>query len=169
MLRVLLAVDDPRDSGYAVRHVIAEFTMNTGMEIHILNVQPPLHRHIAQFVCKENRQSFYRDEAEKALRPAQQMLDNARISYSVHMKVGPKARTIAATASRLGCDRIVIATARKSVLTRMLENSVIDTLPGLTPVPIVIIAGRTASLAERYGVPAAAGALLALLLFAAIE
>ena len=169
MLRVLLAVDDPRDSRYVVRHVIAEFTMNTAMEIHMLNVQPPLRRHIAQFVCKENRESFYRDEAEKALRPVQQMLDNARISYSVHMKVGPKARTIAATASLLGCDRIVIATVRKSVLTRMLENSVIDTLPGLTPVPIVLIAGREPSMAERYGVPATAGALFALLLFAAVE
>jgi len=66
MLRVLLAVDDPRDSRYAVRHVIAEFTMNTAMEIHILNVQPPLRRHIAQFVCKENRESFYRGAQDKA-------------------------------------------------------------------------------------------------------
>ena len=169
MPRVLLAVDDPRDSRYAVRHVIAEFTTNATMELHILNVQPPLRRHIAQFVCKENRESFYRDEAEKALRPVLRMLDNARMSYSVQMKVGPKARTIAATAARLGCDRIVIAAARKNLFTRLLENSVTDTLPELTAIPVVLIAGRTTSMAERYGVPATAGALLALLLFAAVE
>jgi nucleotide-binding universal stress UspA family protein len=169
MTRVLLAVDDPRDARYAVRHVIAEFTTNTTFEFHILNVQPRLRRHIAQFVCRENRESFYRDEAEKALRPVLRMLDGARMPYSVHMKVGPKALTIAATASRLGCDRIVIAAARKNVLARMLENSVADSLPELTPIPIVLIAGRRASMAERYGVPATAGALLALLLFAAVE
>jgi len=169
MPRVLLAVDDPRDSRYAVRHVIDELTTNPTMELHILNVQPRLRRHIAQLVCKENRESFYRDEAEKALRPVLRMLDNARMSYSVHMKVGSKPSTIAATASRLGCDRIVIAAARKSVLARMLENSVTDTLPELTPIPIVRIAGRRASMAERYGVPATAGALLVLLLFAAVE
>jgi len=169
MHRILVPVDDSRASRYAVRHVILESSRNEAMDIHVLNVQPPLRQHVAQFVSKPNRDSFYRDEAERALRPVRLLLDDAGTRYTLHRKVGHRAEVITEMASQLGCDHIVMGTARKSSITRTIESSVMNKVIELTRVPVVVIAGDKASMAERYGAPAAIGMGLALLLFAAVD
>lgn len=136
------------------------------MEIHVLNVQPPLRRHIAQFVIKATREGFYRDEAQRALGPVRRLLDDAGIPYTVHAKVGHRAELITEMASRLACDHIVMGTGRKSSLTRAIESSVTNKVLELTSVPVVVIAGEKASIAERYGPPVAIGTALGLLLAA---
>jgi Ca2+-transporting ATPase len=166
MVKVLLPVDDSRNSEIAIRHVIGQFMGNTAMEIHLLNVQPPFSKDIARFVSSKDRQDHHRETAEKALKPVRQMLDNHRIPYSVHAEVGDKAKCIADTARRLRCDQIVMGTARKNSLTRWVENSVTNRVLELTPVPVELIAGDAVSKYERYGIPAALTALLGLLLAA---
>ena len=140
---------------------------NTAMEIHLLNVQPPFNRDITRFVSRKSVQDCHREQAEKALRPIRAMLDNFSIPYSVHIEVGERAKRIADTARRLHCDQIVMSTARKNSLTRLVENSVTNKVIELTPVPVELIAGGTVSRWERYGIPAGLSALLALLLAAA--
>jgi hypothetical protein len=64
-----------------------------------------------------------------------------------------------------GDNAIVIAlAARKSSLTRMVEASVTNRVLELTTVPVEVIAGDAVSRLERYGIPAAIGAGLMLLL-----
>jgi len=149
-------------------HVIKQFMENTAMEIHLLNVQPPFSRYIAQFASKRSRKDYHRDQAEKALSPIKQMLDGFSIPYSVHAEVGEKAKLIANAARRLRCDQIVMSTARKNSLTRLVENSVTNRVIELTTVPVEVIAGDAVSRWERYGIPAGLAAGMALLL-AAIE
>jgi nucleotide-binding universal stress UspA family protein len=169
MLKVLVPVDGSRNGQYAARHVIKEFMKNTAMEVHLLNVQPPFLSHIARFVSKKNRVTFHRDEGEKALRPIRELLDGSGVPYSVHVEVGNKARVIAEAARRLHCDHIVMSTARKNSLTRMIEDSVTNKVLELTTVPVEVIAGDAVSKLERYGIPAGIGAALALLALAAAD
>ena len=169
MLKVLVPVDGSPNSQHAVRHVINEFAKNRGLEVHLLNVQAPFSRHIAQFSSKKNRDSFHRDEAGKALRPVRRMFDAAGVPYAAHIEVGRKAEVIVETARRLRCDHIVLSTARKNSLTRMLEASVTNRVLELTTVPVEVIAGDAVSKLERYGIPAGIGGALALLLFAAAD
>ena len=169
MLKVLVPVDGSRNSHFAVRHIINRFRNSAGMDIHLLNIQPPFSRHIATFVSRKNRDAYHRDEADKALRPVKQMLDKQGVPYTVHIEIGNKAKLIAESARRLHCDHIVMSTARKSSLTRMIEDSVTNKVLELTTVPVEVIAGDAVSKAERYGIPAAIGAALALLLFAAAD
>ena len=169
MRRVLLPVDDSSASRCAVRHLILEAKRTEAMEIHVLNVQPPLRQHIAQFVSEANREGFYRDEARRALGPVRRLLDDAGISYTVHTKVGHRAEVITEMASRLACHHIVMGTGRKSSLTRTIESSVTNKVLELTNVPVMVIAGERASIAERYGPPVAIGTGLALLLLAAVD
>ena len=167
MLKVLIPVDGSRNCRFAVKHVIKEFMNNTAMEIHLLNVQPPFSRDIARFVSSKSLRDYHSDEAEKALGPAKQMLDGFSIPYSVHAAVGERAKIITDTARRLRCDHIVMSTARKNSLTRLVENSVTNKVLALTSVPVEVIAGDAVSKWERYGIPAAVGAVLALMLTAA--
>ena len=101
---------------------------------------------------------------KKALAPIKQMLDSFSVPYSAHAEVGERAKAITDTARRLRCDHIVMSTARKNSLTRMVENSVTGKVLALTTVPVEVIAGDAVSKWERYGIPAALGALAALLL-----
>ena len=164
MLKVLIPVDGSRNCQFAVKHVIKEFMNNTAMEIHLLNVQGPFNRDVAQFVSRKNIRDYHRDESEKVLGPIRQMLDNFGIPYSAHAEVGERAKTITDTARRLRCDQIVMSTARKNSLTRLVENSLTNKVLALTSVPVEVIAGDSVSKWERYGIPAGVGALIALML-----
>ena len=169
MLKVLVPVDGSPNSQHAVRHVINEVAKNREMEVHLLNVQAPFSSHIAQFASRKNRDSFHRDEAENELRPVRRMLDGTGVPYTAHIEVGRKAEVIAETARRLRCDHIVMSTARKNSLTRMLEASVTNRVLELTTVPVKVITGDAVSRWERYGIPATLGTALALLLAAAAD
>jgi nucleotide-binding universal stress UspA family protein len=167
MLKILVPVDGSRNSRVAVQHVIKQFMNNTAMEIHLLNVQPPFSREIARFVSRKSLRDYHRDEAEKALGPIKKMLDGFSIPYSAHAEVGNRAKSIADAARRLRCDQIVMGTARKNSLTRLMENSVTNKVLELTPVPVEVIAGDAVSRLERYGIPAAIGVAATLLILAA--
>jgi YjbE family integral membrane protein len=167
MQRVLIPVDGSRNSEFAVRHVIARFLKDPAMEVHLLNVQPPFSRHVAQFVSRRNREAWHRDEAEKALAPARRLLEQHGVPHAAGYKLGERAKTIADEARRLRCSQIVIATARKNSLTRMLQDSTTNHVLEQTTVPVEVIAGDTVSRLERWGLPAGLGALIALLVAAA--
>ena len=166
MQRILVPVDGSPNSQYAVRQVINEFMKDSALEVHLLNVQPAFSRHIANFVSRSNRQDYHRAQSQKALGPVKQLLENHGLPYAEHLEVGDKATLIAQAARRLRCDRIVMSTARKNSLTRMLEDSTTNRVLEATDVPVEIIAGDTVSPLERFGVPAGLGAAIVLLLMA---
>jgi nucleotide-binding universal stress UspA family protein len=169
MHKVLIPVDGSRNSEFAVRHVVQRFMNNSAMEVHLLNVQPSFGGYVSRFVRRKTLHDFHRDESEKALRPIRQLLDGFGIPYSVHTAVGDRAQAITGTARRLRCDQIVMSTARKNSLTRLVENSVTTKVLELTPVPVEVVAGDSVSKWERYGIPAAVSSLLAVLLAAVVD
>ena len=169
MLKILVPVDGSRNSRFSAQHVIGEFMKNPALEIHLLNVQPPLSWHIARFVSKTSRAAYHSDQAETAMRPVMRLLDKSGVPYSQHSGVGDKAKLITDTAHRLQCDHIVMSTARKNSLTRMLEDSVTNRVLELTSIPVEVIAGDAVSRLERFGIPAGIGALLTFMVFAAAD
>ena len=166
MHRILVPVDGSRDAAFAVRHVVARFLKDSAMEVHLLNVQPPFSRHIAQFASRRNREAWHRLEAEKALGPARRILEQHGVPHAASYRLGEKAKVIADEARRLRCDQIVMGTARKNSLTRMLQDSTTNRVLEQTSVPVELIAGSAVSRLERWGLPAGIGALVALLVAA---
>ena len=163
MFKVLIPLDGSSSSLYGVRHVVNEFMKNQNMEIHVLNVQAPFSRHVSRYTSKRARKAFHLEQAEKALAPARKVLDRFGIPYTVHTEVGNKADCIADAGSRLHCDRIVMSTARKSSLVRLVQNSVTNQVIERTTVPVEVIAADTAPSLERVGIPAGVGAGLLVL------
>ena len=169
MEKVLVPVDGSHNAHHAVRHVIGEYRNGGITEVHLLNVQTPFSKHVAQFVSRKARDSYHRDESAKALKPIRRMLDTANVAYSVHVEVGRKAEVITEAARRLGCDHIVMATARKNSLTRMLEASVTNRVLEMTTVPVEVIAGDAVSKLERFGIPIGIAGAIGLMLFAVVD
>ena len=168
-MKILVPVDGSRNSQYAVRQVVNEFIKNPSMELHLLNVQPPFSRHISQFIGWKARDSFHHDQGEKALRPARELVEKFGVPYSAHVKVGNKADIIVDEAQRLHCQRIVMSTARKNSVTRMLEDSTTNKVLEKTSIPVEVIAGESVSKFERYGLPTGLGAALALGIVAVVD
>ena len=166
-VRLLVPVDGTENSLLAVKHAIDKLQRGQATGVHLLNVQPPFSRHVSLFSGSRNREAYHRDQADKALQPARRLLEQAGIGHTAGFEVGDKAQTIAAEAQRLRCDCIVMATARRKSLTRMLQDSVTHDVLELTTVPVEVIAGNAVAGWERYGVPAGIAAVLALVLVAA--
>jgi YjbE family integral membrane protein len=165
MLKVLVPVDSSPNALRAVRHAIAEYQRHHELEIHLLNVQPRLSRHISRFVSRQDREAWHRERADAALDPARSLLAERKVPHQLHRAVGDRAREICRAAQRLSVHHIVLGTARKNSLTRMLEDSVTNKVLESTPVPVEVVAGDAISKWERWGLPAGvvgAGGLLIL-------
>lgn len=169
MRKILVPVDGSPNSNLVVPHVIREYQSNPQLEIHLLNVQPRFSAHIARFVRRQDLDQFRQAQAQASLCPVRKALDGFKVPYTLHVEVGDKGELIARKAQDLGCDHIVMSTARKNSLTRMLQDSVTNKVLELTTVPVEVIAGAPVTGVERYGIPAALASLLGLAFLAAVE
>ncbi len=163
MTTLLLPCDGTPNALLAVRYVINAYRRGDTLMVHLLNVQPPFSAYVARHVSREARADFYRERAGEALAKARQLLDASGVPYQVHAEVGDKARSIAAAARHLHCNRIVIGTSRRSALVRAIQNSLTNRLLEHGQVPVEVIAGAPAGVLERVGIPAGVGAGMALL------
>ena len=166
MLKVLVPVDGSVNALGAIRHAITEYQRHHELEIHLLNVQPRLTRHIARFISRGNRDGWHRDRAQSALAGARALLTQAGVPHQTHWVLGERVTEICRAAERLGVHHIVMGTARKRSLTRMLEASVSHRVLEATPVPVEIISGNAVSKWERWGIPAGVLGVGGLLLLA---
>jgi YjbE family integral membrane protein len=157
---VLLPVSDLPNSHHAVRRVVEEYLGNPALQVHLLNVRRPLSSRVSRFVRRSLREDYHRERAETALAPAREILERYKVPYKVHIHVGDPATVITREARALACDHILMSTARKGSITRILEDSTTERVLSLTTVPIELIVGDAISPLERYGVPAALGAAL---------
>lgn len=164
MKRILMPIDGSKNSELAVRHVVNQFLQNSAMEIHLINVQPKLPRHIGRFLSKQNVHEWNQEKSKFALEGARKILESHGVPHSLISKTGDRAKIIADEARRLRCDQIVLGTARKNSLTRMLENSTTNKLIEITNIPVEVISGVNVSPMERWGIPAAGAGMIATLL-----
>jgi nucleotide-binding universal stress UspA family protein len=126
MKRVLVPIAETGNDRFALREVVRRFVGDSAMEMHLLIVQTPFPVEVARFISRRSRDDWYRERAVEALRPAREMLDRHSIPYATHTVVADRAHGIVEAARRLECDEIVMTTARKNSLTRLVESSVTD-------------------------------------------
>jgi YjbE family integral membrane protein len=166
VLNILVPVDASRNALRAVRHAIAEYRRHHDLRVHLLNVQPRLSRHAARFVSRADRDGWLHNRAETAMSAAVALLTDAGVPHEKHWATGERVEQICRAAKRLHVHHIVMGTARKNSITRMLEDSMTHRLLETTPVPVEVIAGDAVSKWERWGLPAGVVGLGGLLVLA---
>jgi nucleotide-binding universal stress UspA family protein len=124
MRKLLLPVDGSDHSLSAVRHVIKLHRNNEPLEIHLLNVQPPVRGDVTAFVPQEVVDDFHIEEGDKALVAARKLLDDAGAPYKKHIYVGNAAEVIAHMARDLRCDQVIMGTHGYGTVTQVLLGSV---------------------------------------------
>ena len=147
MRKALVAVDGSGNSLAAVRHVIRLVQSRESVEVHVLNVQPPLHLNLTLFVSRSVIRSYHEDEAAKALAPARELLDRAGVSYTVHVVVGHPGQAIAECAKRLNCDTVIMGTRGLDAAARMMLGSVSnEAIRAMDPrIPVTLVKNTLAT------------------------
>jgi YjbE family integral membrane protein len=169
MLRVLVPFDGSSNALRALRHALTEYQRHHELELHLLNVQPRLSRHVANYLSRHDRDSWHQAQAEQAMATATEVIAKSGVPCQTHWVVGDRALEICREAERLGVHHIVMGTARKNSVTRMLEDSVTNRVLENTPVPVEVVAGDAVSRLERWGLPVGALAAVGGLVWLAVE
>jgi nucleotide-binding universal stress UspA family protein len=138
-LKILVPVDGSANSERAVKHAIELGKACQTAEIHVLNVQPPMHGDVTRYVGQDAVEDWHRDEAEKALATAKRLLDASGISYKVHIGVGNPGDVIGLFAKKLDCGQIVMGTRGLGSAFGLLLGSVAQHAVSHVDVPVTLI------------------------------
>lgn len=140
MLKIVVAVDGSENALKAVRHVIKRASGDKAPgEIHLVNVQHPLHGGVSTFVDAAQLKDYHREEGQKALAPARELMDAEGVPYDEHLFVGDPSEVITRFASEQGCDEIVIGTRGLSGLSSLLMGSVATKIIHQATMPVVLV------------------------------
>ncbi len=108
MAKILLAIDaDPVHMQRALAEAIRIHRLEQAGVV-LLSVQPVLSSHAAAFFGGAELHALQEDAGMEELQPAHELLQAAGVPHEMLVQVGRRAETIAGTARRLGCDRIVL-------------------------------------------------------------
>ncbi|MBI4989741.1 MAG: universal stress protein [Rhodocyclales bacterium] len=140
MLRFLIAVDGSEASSRMIDHLLKKNAWyKEPIEVHLLNVQHPLHGDVTTFVDKGQIQHYHHDEGIKALAAARAKLDAAGVRYVFHIGVGEPAQMIDHYAREKKCDQIVMGSRGLGSMTSLVLGSVTTKVMHLTDLPVLIV------------------------------
>lgn len=168
-MKILVPYHDSPNAGPALDAAIDRARRDPSVEIHLLAVDLALPIHVSRHVGRNARLEWHRERGEQATRAARARLERSGVRHAWHLEVGEPAATIARAATRLGCNLILMSTARKDPLTRMLGDSTTNEVLELTRVPVEVIVGNAPSALQRYGLRAAMGTALAYLILETVD
>jgi len=139
--RVLLAVDGSEHAARAVQQLMtirAALRDPASVDLHLVNVQRSLPGDVSNFIDSKTREEYHRERGDAALAPARATLDAAGYRYQVHQHVGDPGTTIAALASTLAADLIVMGTRGLGTHTGALLGSVAQSTVEHATVPVLL-------------------------------
>ncbi|MFZ5555433.1 MAG: universal stress protein [Pseudomonadota bacterium] len=141
MLKLLVPVDGSESSNRCIDVLVRKAGWyREPIEVHLLNVQPPIvSGNVTMFIKREQLEEYYRDEGLKALAEPRRKLDEAKVPYVYHIGVGEPAETIAKYARDKQCDQIFMGTRGMGRVTGMLLGSVAAKVIHLSDVPVLLV------------------------------
>lgn len=140
MKKILVPIDGSECAVRALRQAIRLGDDGTQLELHLLNVQPPLvSGHARMFLSREQLHGYYEDQSKEAMASALAVVGESGVPYVSAMQVGPAAVTIAEYASNEGCDNIVMGTRGLGSVAGMLLGSVATKVIHLAKVPVMLV------------------------------
>ena len=140
MLRLLVPVDGSDASQRAIEHLLKKLGWyKETAEIHVLNVQYPLHGDVSMFVSQDQIRQFHHDEGMKAVQPARDRLQAAGVYCVLHIGIGEPAEIIVQYAREKRCDQIFRGTRGLGSVAGMLLGSVAMKVIHLSDIPVLLV------------------------------
>lgn len=139
-MRLLLPVDGSEVSTRAVEHLLRHCgELREKPEVHLLNVQPPLHGDVTSFVSREQVEQFHLEQGHAALAVARERLAAAGVDHEYHVMVGDPGPVIAHFVRERHIDQVIMGTHGRGSLAGLLMGSVVAKTLHLSPVPVLLV------------------------------
>lgn len=140
MLKVLLAIDGSESASHAADHVIRRaLAVKDVYEVHLINVQYPLHGSVSTFIDQTQIKQYHHDEGVQAVTPVSEKFAAAGIPCQAHLLVGEPAQVITRYAREHGFDEIVIGSRGLSGISSLLVGSIATKIIHLAQVPVLLV------------------------------
>lgn len=140
MLKFLFAVDGSEISNKSVSNFIKLLDWYKEMpEIHLLNVQYPLHGNAPMLIDKSRINEYHQEQGIKELQKAREIMDKDGINYHFHITVGDPAEMILRYATENECNLIIIGPRKLGAVKGLLLGSVTGKVMHHSNIPVLII------------------------------
>ena len=142
LTRILIAVDGSSHSSKVARVAIRQAAAyKRPPELHLVYVHLPVPTlgGLLKPVGHEALRRYYREEGEDALRRAKNLFDRAKLACTMHILVGPTAKSLASQARKLKCDMIIMGTHGVGAIAGTLLGSVAAKTVHLAHCPVVLV------------------------------
>lgn len=141
MLSVLIPVDGSTCSDRAVARFIRHASLFREVPtIHLLHVHPPIPvGRVQQHIGHDVLAAYYREESEALLASAEALLNDAGLTYSRHVHVGPAAEIIVKLARELECEMVFMGTHGRGALPAAVLGSVASKVLHLADRPVMLV------------------------------
>ena len=140
MLKFLLAVDGSEISNKAVFNFIKLLDWYKEIpEIHLLNVQYPLHGNAPILIDKSRINEYHQEKGIEELQKAREIMDKAGLNYHLHITVGDPAEIILRYGTENQCDLIIIGPRKLGAIKGLLLGSVTGKVMHHSDIPVLLI------------------------------
>jgi nucleotide-binding universal stress UspA family protein len=140
-MKILLAVDGSAHSVKAANYLADHFEWFKGvMELHLLHVKLPVPSGRARAaIGKDALEHYYQEEAEAALAPSRQALEQHGIPFKAAFRVGEVEAEIKNYVAANAIDLIVMGSHGHGALKNLIMGSVATKVLASTSVPVLLI------------------------------
>jgi nucleotide-binding universal stress UspA family protein len=138
-IKVLVPIDGSDNALRALDFVLEWMQRGIAIELHILNVQPPVRGDVAAFVPRGNIEDYHREEGERTLQPAADRAKARGAALEIHIGVGQPAPAIADFVSELGIEHLVMGTRGLGRAAGLLLGSVATESIRMVAVPVTLV------------------------------
>jgi len=139
-MKILLPVDGSEYTKRMLSYIAAhDELLGAGHEYTVFTAVPPIPPHAAGYLDRKLLEDYYREQAEGVLGPVRRFADQQGWTITVRHAPGHAAESIAAVASSLKPDLIVMGTHGHSALGSVLLGSVTTGVLARCKVPMLLI------------------------------
>lgn len=139
MRKVLLPFDGSESALRATRYATTLAKDYPNLRLELLYVLDPMALKSHANLSQQDIERLHMEEADKALAPAKQLLDQAGVQYEAHCRAGSPANEIANYVSESGCNAIVMGTRGLGPVASLVVGSVATRVLHLVDVPVTLI------------------------------
>ena len=138
-LRILLPTDGAPAALAAIGHALDLARRGLAVELHLLNVQPPVRGAATALLAAGTLVHYHREQGMAALGPAEALCRGAGVVPHLHVGVGEAGATILDFARKLDCGMVVMATGGHGRAADFVLGSVAREVSSASPVPVTLV------------------------------
>ena len=115
---IVVPICDAADAAWAATQAIACYRREPA-RVHLINVQRPLPKHVAQFFNRDDLREFHVEAGMRVLETAMRILDEAGVPHEDHVLIGHPAETIVRFAEDHRCAQVIVDAPPKNLLSML--------------------------------------------------